>query len=407
VGDETRKANRRRAADPLFQRVFRGRGIDIGHGGDLLNRDNLFPNVRSCDGFDQRDGDAQHILRHRSGQSYDFVYSSHCLEHLQDPASALRSWFDLVRPSGFLILVVPDEDLYEQGNWPSRFNADHKWTFTVRKRQSWSPRSINVVDMYLDSLSAFSFIRISLLDDNYDYAIANVDQSAGEAEVGIEVVIQKHSAAVASPHGRIDLSRLLATGGVPGNPETLQHRLPTIRRCVESLQHARGGVFVECGCQSTTAIHSQGLSTEIWAAVAARQGGRLWTVDHDAEAMKLCRQLTSAYDNIEYVVRDSIEFLRDFDRTIDFLYLDSFGFFEHSKDAARRHQLEEISAAFAKLSPGATVLLDDANVQMWFPEGLNSLDVQGPTLLAHQFLLEHGADCLCDTPLYQRLYRLP
>lgn len=407
MGDETRKANRRRASDPLFQRVFRGRGIDIGHGGDLLNRDNLFPNVQSCEGFDQRDGDAQRILRYRPQQSYDFVYSSHCLEHLHDPAGALRSWFDLVRPSGFLILVVPDEDLYEQGNWPSRFNADHKWTFTVRKRQSWSPRSINVVDMYLDNLAAFSFIRISLLDDNYDYTIATVDQSCGAAEVGIEVVIQKHTAAVANPQGRIDLNRLLATGGVSGNPERLDHRLPTIRLCAEALQAKVGGVYVECGCQSTTAIHSQGLSTEIWASVADRQGGRLWTVDHDAEAMKRCRQLTSAYGNIEYIVRDSIEFLRDFDRPMDFLYLDSVGFFEHTKDAARRHQLEEITTAFAKLAPGAVVLLDDANVRMWFSESLSDVDSQGPTLLSHQFLLDRGARCLCDTPLYQRLYQLP
>src|SRR5271166_2503571 len=210
MGDETRKANRRRATDPLFRRVFRGRGLDIGHGGDRLDRDGLFPDIRSCDGFDLEDGDAQHILRYLAPGSYDFVNSSHCLEHLHDPLAALKSWFELVRPLGFLILVVPDEDLYEQGNWPSRFNADHKWTFTFRKRQSWSPRSINLVDLLLDGLSGFSFVRISLLDDGYDYAIANVDQTSGAAEAGIEAIIQKHDAAVASPHGRIDLDRLLA-----------------------------------------------------------------------------------------------------------------------------------------------------------------------------------------------------
>jgi hypothetical protein len=261
--------------------------------------------------------------------------------------------------------------------------------------------------MFLNNLSGFSFLRISLLDDSYDYAIANTDQSGAAAEVGIEMVIQKHGAAAASAHGGIDLDRLLATGGVAGNAETLDHRLPTIRRGAELLRQGGGKIFVETGCQSTTLIHSQGLSTEIWASVAARQGARLWTVDHDPQAIKLCRQLTSAYDNIEYVLSDSIEFLRDFGQAIDFLYLDSLGFFRHAKDAARAHQLAEISAAFAKLSPGAIILLDDANVQMWFQETLDLMDIQGPTLFSHQFLLEHGANCICDTPMAQRLYRMP
>jgi SAM-dependent methyltransferase len=192
VTEETRKANRRRVRDPLFERVFRGRGIDIGHGGDRLDRDDLFPGVQSCDGFDIEDGDAQNILQYLPATSYDFVYSSHCLEHLPDPLCALRNWFGLVRPMGFLVFVVPDEDLYEQGNWPSRFNAGHLWTFTFAKRWSWSPRSINVIDALLDNLSGFSFVRITLVDDEYDYAIVGTDQSFGPAEVGIEVILQKH-----------------------------------------------------------------------------------------------------------------------------------------------------------------------------------------------------------------------
>ncbi len=54
-------------------------------------------------------------------------------------------------------MTVPEEDLYEQGVWPSRFNPDHKWTFTIAKSSSWSPRSINVVDVvkhFADTLEA-------------------------------------------------------------------------------------------------------------------------------------------------------------------------------------------------------------------------------------------------------------
>jgi hypothetical protein len=65
-----------------------------------------------------------------------------------------------------------------------------------------------------------------------------------------------------------------------------------------------------------------------------------------------------------------------------------------------------LEAAFDKLSPDAVVLLDDAHVQMWFSQPLDATDIQGKTLLSHQFLLSHGARCICDAPNYQRLYQV-
>ena len=66
-----------------------------------------------------------------------------------------------------MFLIVPDEDLYEQGVFPSRFNVDHKWTFTISKQKSWSPVSINVTDL-VNSLSTVENYSIRLQDLNYD-----------------------------------------------------------------------------------------------------------------------------------------------------------------------------------------------------------------------------------------------
>ena len=49
-----------------------------------------------------------------------------------------------MRPGGYLVLVVPHEDLYEQGFWPSIFNSDHKVTFRLDGDTSWSPVSFNI-----------------------------------------------------------------------------------------------------------------------------------------------------------------------------------------------------------------------------------------------------------------------
>ncbi len=40
-------------------------------------------------------------------ESYDFVLSSHCLEHLADPLGGLAEWMRVLRPAGVLALVVP------------------------------------------------------------------------------------------------------------------------------------------------------------------------------------------------------------------------------------------------------------------------------------------------------------
>jgi len=39
---------------------------------------------------------------------YDFVISSHCLEHIANPLAALREWHRVTRPGGHLLLALPD-----------------------------------------------------------------------------------------------------------------------------------------------------------------------------------------------------------------------------------------------------------------------------------------------------------
>lgn len=42
--------------------------------------------------------------------SFDFVLSSHCIEHLANPLGALAEWTRILRPDGVLALVVPHKD---------------------------------------------------------------------------------------------------------------------------------------------------------------------------------------------------------------------------------------------------------------------------------------------------------
>ena len=143
--------------------LLRGRVLDIGAGDDPVTPDAVV--------FDLNQGDANHITAFEPA-SFDAVYSSHCLEHMHDPVASLHNWWSLVSHGGHLMLIVPDEDLYEQGLFPSRYNGDHKATFTIAKKQSWSPRSFNVLDLCL-ALPGAQVLSVSLNDIGYDRAMAH------------------------------------------------------------------------------------------------------------------------------------------------------------------------------------------------------------------------------------------
>jgi len=42
-------------------------------------------------------------------QSYDFVFSSHCLEHIANPLKAVKEWLRVIQNNGYLILIVPEK----------------------------------------------------------------------------------------------------------------------------------------------------------------------------------------------------------------------------------------------------------------------------------------------------------
>ncbi len=157
--NETSKSRRLWSKGSIEELVLKGNGLDIGPADDPV-----LPNVRT---FDTQDGDANIISRYIHEQ-FDFVYASHCLEHMIEPREVIKDWWKLVKPGGYIFFTVPDEDLYEQGVFPSRFNPDHKATFTISKSKSWSNTSINVLDI-AQSLPNSKIIKLALQDDGYDY----------------------------------------------------------------------------------------------------------------------------------------------------------------------------------------------------------------------------------------------
>ena len=202
---ECSKSIMRRMHEPNFSnRYFVGKGLDIGGGPDPLGLYlELFPRMQGVKIWDKTDGNAE-TLDTIKNCIFDFVHSSHCLEHLDDPSQALQNWFRVLKPDGYLVIMVPDEDMYEQGEFPSTWNGDHKFTFTISKKNSWSPKSINILDLLETLDENHEIIKIQKLDASYRYNIPRFDQSLTPiGECGIEIIIRKRPEKEVEDGGRM------------------------------------------------------------------------------------------------------------------------------------------------------------------------------------------------------------
>lgn len=190
---ELSKSIPRRLRDPNFMRqYFVGTGVDIGGKPDPLSLyREFFPLMGDVRVWDLEDGDAQYMAS-VPDNTFDFVNSSHCLEHLRDPAEGLRNWLRILKPGGYIVSLVPDEDLYEQGQFPSTNNLDHKHTFTIFKEKSWSPKSINLISLFTQLGPEVRAERIELLNATFRYGLPRYDQTVTPVgECAIEFVLRK------------------------------------------------------------------------------------------------------------------------------------------------------------------------------------------------------------------------
>lgn len=195
---ETSKAVQRLVNDPLFRLVRSYAGasaIDLGCGPDCLP---------GAEGYDQAQGDVESLVPPPKHPGYRLVWSSHCLEHLDHPLTALARWWQLVEPGGYLWLLVPDFYLHEHGVWPSR-NRKHKWAFSLWREPLVSDTEcrdglklkgiphFNLITL-VRSLPDSELLRLQIADTDYDYSRmydTGLDQSAGTAEVACEMVVRK------------------------------------------------------------------------------------------------------------------------------------------------------------------------------------------------------------------------
>lgn len=109
-----------------------GVGIDISMSEDLVGMDvgagkTPLPGAIPID--KELGQDAMHLPC--GEEELDYVCSSHCLEHLDDPVGALKHWRGKLKAGGVLFLYLPDPSMLY---WQPMYNKKHKW--------SWYPSEV-------------------------------------------------------------------------------------------------------------------------------------------------------------------------------------------------------------------------------------------------------------------------
>jgi len=115
---------------PFIVPYTRGMVLDVGCG---LRR--AWPHFVGVDtGHHFGKGDASVLLKDTArlscfaDNSWDAVFSSHTLEHIEDTSVALTDWWRVIKPGGHLVLYLPHADHYPNIGQPGA-NPDHKHDF--------------------------------------------------------------------------------------------------------------------------------------------------------------------------------------------------------------------------------------------------------------------------------------
>jgi len=103
--------------------------LDIGCGNDKITKDAIGIDGRNLPTVDhvlENNDDILDLNKFFLKNYFNLIYSSHCLEHLQDDMKALKNWASLIKEGGHLILYLPDDRYYNNDSNPEHLQ---RYTF--------------------------------------------------------------------------------------------------------------------------------------------------------------------------------------------------------------------------------------------------------------------------------------
>ena len=114
-----------------LSKYCKGDGLDIGCGGTnsdirFYQENKIVPTAIGVDLYKTNlTGKADNLYWFKDG-CLDYVFSSHLLEHLDDPHAALLEWLRVLKSGGYIVMYLPLQGVYPNVGEKGA-NRDHKY----------------------------------------------------------------------------------------------------------------------------------------------------------------------------------------------------------------------------------------------------------------------------------------
>jgi len=115
------EGNASQFAIPYAIHVCKGDGYDIG----CMKKEWSFPGSIKIDLSFKDEWNATNLPK----DNVDYIYSSHCLEHIDNWVETMEYWYKTLRKGGVLFLYLPE---YSQEYWRPWNNKKHKHIFSPK-----------------------------------------------------------------------------------------------------------------------------------------------------------------------------------------------------------------------------------------------------------------------------------
>lgn len=142
------EGNASQFAIPYAKKVCNGFGYDIG----CMKKEWSFPESFPIDINFEDPWDANNLPE----KDADYIFSSHCLEHVDDWIFTMDYWYERLIDGGTLFLYLPD---YSQKYWRPWNNKKHKHIFTPE-----------IIDDYMKN-RGYKNIFVSSIDLNNSFMV--------------------------------------------------------------------------------------------------------------------------------------------------------------------------------------------------------------------------------------------
>ena len=141
--DYLKKGNMSQAVKSLVDKYCLGRGVDVGASNWPIDGARPIENKKEENAYKIREKE----------NSLNFVFSSHCLEHLDKWQDALKEWYRVLKHEGTLVLYLPH-------------SACEMWLPKINKYHKWSPEP-KIIEEFLSKELKMKIKEITYLPDAF------------------------------------------------------------------------------------------------------------------------------------------------------------------------------------------------------------------------------------------------